>query len=216
MKTLPLILVLFLLSGCFGMPRLFQKKVPAPLEKPPAQVENERRAADLIARAIESPVELIPVAQGLSSSLGKPVKPLHFETIKDLPKAASISTAELQLSLSAMQKQLDQLNRNLTKYQGMEIEGTGFSLAGPGMVTIAIILIVLAVACPPALTLMAFAYQRMKAAASIVVTEIENASQAPETKAAVAEIKQKIQTAMVKHPTQTTALKQVVTNLKTA
>ena len=202
-----------LLVGC-GTMRLFQAKVPPPLAKEAPQVEAERRAADLIAREIQTPVELKPVAEGLSSSLGKPQKPLTSATPAELTKAAATSNGELQVGLAKMQKQIEVLNKQLIRYQGREIEGTGFDIAGPGMMVVVIGLVVLAVACPPVMTLMFFAFRRLKAAAGIVVNEVEAAAKSPEAKEAVAGIKERIAQKMQAHPQKTVLLKSVITNLK--
>ncbi len=217
MKKLYLLVLLFCLSGCSLNPvRLFQSKVPPPLTKPPEQVETERRAADLIARTVETPKELKPVAAGLSASLGAPDKPIKVATPADIPKAAAVSAEELRASLVTMQQQIITLNKMLAQNQGKTIEGTGFSILGPGMVTILIALVALGVLCPPALTLMIFAFKRLKAAAGIVVNEVEAAAKEPETQAAVQAIKEMISEAMVAHPGKTTLLKDTITNLKTA
>ena len=211
------VMLSILLVSCSLSPlRVFQAKVPPPIVKPPEQVEKERRAADLLARKIETPKELIPVAGALSESLGKPEKPIVADTPAQLIKAADTSTEELRASLVLMQHQLADLNKKLMTYQGKEIEGTGLSLLGPGMTVVVIGLIALAVLCPPALTLMIFAFKRLKAAAGIVVNEVEAASKDPTTQAAVAQIKENISEAMVAHPGKTTLLKDVITNLKTA
>lgn len=202
--------------GC-GLPsRIFTAKVPPPVQKLPAQVEGERRAADLLAHGIQKPESLKPVAQGLSDSLGKPEKPLPSATPEQVDTSAAQSLEALNAGMLKLQKQLDAQNKFLAKYAGKEIEGTGFSLLGPGMVTLVIILIVVAVACPPALTLMFFAFKRLKAAAGIVVNQMEEAGKSPEAAEAVAGIKAKIAQEMKQHPQPTELLKGVITKLKTA
>jgi hypothetical protein len=211
---LVLVIPLLLLTGCFGGGRIFQKEVPKPVVKLAPQVEAERRSADLIARYIKTPEELKPVATALSTSLGTPYEPIEVDRLADLPKAASVSTTELTAAVISMQKQIAALNKTLTKYQGKEIEGTGFSYLGPGMTAIVIGLIVLAVACPPALALMGFAYRRLKATAKIVVNEMEEAANAPETQEAVGAVKKRISKAMGNHKINTATLKAVVLDLK--
>jgi hypothetical protein len=76
-------------------------------------------------------------------------------------------------------------------------------------------LIALGVLCPPALTIMFFIFRRMKAAAGIIVNEMEAAAKAPETQEAVSKIKAKVAERMQKHSQPTTALKAVITDLKT-
>lgn len=208
------LLLLFVVAGCGFPTRVFQSKVPDPITKPPAQLEGERQAADLLAHGIEAPKSLVPVAEGLSSSLGKPQKPLPSTTPEQVDASALKVIASMEQNLVKMQRQLDVLNLKLTAFQGKTIEGTGFNIAGPGMMAVIIGLVVLAVACPPVMTLMFFAFRRMKAAAGIVVTEMEKAAEAPETAEAVKAIKRKVSAAMQKHPQATTQLKSVITNLK--
>lgn len=216
MRTLRAVLVLALaaLLGSCGVPVLFQKTVPPPVVKEERQLEAERGAADLIARKIETPIELKPVAVSLSASLGAPKKSLVDVKEFDLPKASAAATHDLQAGIVQMQKQLAQLNAKLTQLQGKDIEGTGFSLLGPGMGVVAIGVVVLAIACPPVMTLMFFAFRRLKAAAGIVVNEMEKAADAPQAKEAVIEIKRRIAASMQAHPQKTSLLKNVITDLK--
>ncbi len=195
---------------------LFQDKVPPPVIDTPQKLEAQRQAADLIARKIETPVELIPVAQSLSHSLGSPGKSLVDVKVFDLPKAARQADGDLQQGIKDMQEQLRQVNLRLAKLQGKEVEGTGFSVLGPGMATLVIGLIVLGVAFPPAFTVMLIIFRRMRAAAGIVVNKIEEASKDPELKGAMSTLKENIGEAINAHPQKTTALRDVITNLKTA
>lgn len=162
-------------------PRIFQATVPPPILKPEAQVESERVAADLIARKIEAPVELKPVAVSLASSLGAPVKSLVDVKIFDLPAAAHTADADLRAGMVAMQKELRDVNIRLAKLQGKPIEGTGLNLLGPSTVLIVGGLIALGVAFPPAFTVMAFLYRRMRATAGHIVTAIDDVGKDPAT-----------------------------------
>lgn len=216
MKKFFLCLLVFCFTGCGIIPtRIFQKKVPPPITKAPAQIENERQAADLIAQSITAPPSLKPVAQELSSSLGKPEKPLPSATPAQVDDSASKSIASLSAGMVKLQEQVEAQNRFIAKYAGKTLDDTGFSLLGPGMGAVVIGLIALAVLCPPALTLMIFAFRRLKAAAGIVVNQVEAAAKEPATQAAVNSIKAKIESAMQSHPAQTTLLKDTITNLKT-
>lgn len=201
--------------GCTaGALRIFQAKVPPPTAPSSETTESQRRAADLIARKIEKPEELKPVAQGLSQSLGAPRTPIKADTPEELVKAADTSYNELRSTILELQKQIAAQNRYLARYQGKEIEGTGFSLLGPGMATIVIGLIALGVVFPPAFTIMGLMYRRLKAAGGIVVNQIEEAAKDPETRAAVEKLKGSIQQKMYAHPQNTKALKSVITKLK--
>lgn len=180
--------LLLALCGCSTF-RVFQSKVPIPVEKREPQLEAERSAADLIARRIETPVELIPVANSLSRSLGAPKL-----SLADMPKltpiaAANIANADLRKGILDLQDQLRTTNTKLAALQGKEIEGTGFSLLGPGVGTIVIGLIVLGVIFPPAFTIMGIMYRRLKQTTGMIVEQIDSASKAPETQEAVAALK---------------------------
>ena len=208
MRFLPLSLlasVAFL--GCTA-PRAFQTKVPAPVVKPAKQVEAERSAADLIARKIETPVELIPVAVSLSNSLGAPEKSLTEVKDFSLAKASSVANADLHASLLQMQRQLETLNHKLTALQGKEIEGTGLSLLGPGTATIVVALIALGILFPPLFTILGFMYRRLRQTTSLIVQQVDSAASDPETQAAVAKMKDSLAKTM------DTVHKRVVSNLQ--
>jgi hypothetical protein len=217
-RLLILAALLLTVPGCGLIPeyRVGQKAVPPPVQKTPAQLEAERQAAELLARGIEEPPSLKPVAQGLSDSLGKPQKSLvpANPTREQVDTAALEAVARLEASLAKMQKQVDAQNKFLTKYAGTKLEGTGFDLGSWGGGALLIGLVVLAIACPPVMTLMFFAFRRLKAAASIVVNEMEAAAKEPEAKEAVAKIKERVAAKMQSHKQPTTALKAVITDLK--
>ena len=212
-----LVLILGVGPSCSLMQyRVGQKTIPSPVLKGLEQTEFERQAADLLAKALKEPKSLKPVAEGLSDSLGKPKEPLVSSNPEPeaVDNAALEAIKNLEKGMSKMQKQLDAQNRFLTKYAGTKLEGTGYDLMGPGMVTLVLALIALGVLCPPALTIMFFIYRRVKAAAGIVVNEMEEAAKAPETQEAVKKVKAKIAEKMQKHSQPTTALKAVITDLK--
>lgn len=214
------VLLLFAAFGfipaCGVLPqyRIGQKSVPPPVQKPPQQVEAERQAAEYLTHVDMDPKEAEDVADGLSESLGKPDKPLKTANKEEIKDSAAEALKVLNAGMVKLQKQIDAQNKFLTKYAGTKLEGTGFDLAGPGMFALIVGLIALGVLCPPALTVMFFILRRVKAAAGIVVSEVENASKDPELKAAVGKIKTNVATAMQKHKQPTTALKSVITNLK--
>lgn len=211
------IALVYLVTGCSVVgTRWFQAKVPTGVSKPPEQTEHERQSADLLSREIQTPAVLKPVAVALSKSLGAPVKPLPASTPEELTHSAGVATALTQADLVAMQKQIENLNKSLLKYQGKEIEGTGFSILGPGVVTIVIGLAVLGCVFPPVFTILAFAYRRVKATAKIVVDSIESSAQDPELQTAVSKIKNEVSQKMTAHPFSTDVLKNVVLDLKKA
>jgi len=188
MKRWAIAIVVALSFECCALSpvRLFQAKVPAPLAKGEEQVEAERGAADLIARELKAPLELVPVANKLSVSLGPPRKPFNLPTVAQNATAASNA---LEKGIMDMNRKLDLLNSRLAKYEGKEIEGTGFSILGPGITILVIGLIALGVIFPPVFTLLAFAYRRLKATASMVVEEIDQTAKSEEAKEVVKKIK---------------------------
>lgn len=176
------------LVGCQAA-RIFQTKVPPPVIKSPDAIESERQAADLIARWIETPKVLKPVALSLSASLGVPDRPISNINASQLPEVAAKVDTDLQDGIRDIQRQMKDLNLRLSKLQGKSIEGTGVSLLGPSTVAIVAFIVVLGVVFPPAFTFILFAYRRLRATASMVVDQIDQAAKAPETAAAIKSIK---------------------------
>lgn len=158
-----LVLSVFLLAGCQSlMPewRIFQKKVPAPIVKPAAQVELERQAAEYIARNVEKPVELKPIAVGLSKSLGVPDKP-----VMAIPAEAGPDFYDEWMKvLKKEQEQRDELNAMLAKQEGKKIEGTGYNIFGFSVGAAGLALIVLMVMFPPLATIIWAIFTRVSGA----------------------------------------------------
>lgn len=179
--------------GCSTL-KVFQSKVPAPILKQEKQLEAERSAADLIARRVKEPPELIFVAQSLSQSLGQPKHPIADS--QPLAVAAAKVDTDLRKGIVELQTQLTSTNTKLTALQGKEIEGTGISLLGSGVGMGVIGLIVLGVIFPPAFTIMGIMYRRLKQTASMVVQQIDVAAKDPETADAVAKLKTELKGAM--------------------
>jgi hypothetical protein len=144
--------------------RLFQKKVPAPIVKPAAQIETERRTADYIARTVETPPQLKPMAADLSESLGRPEKPIPADTTAD--EAEARMRAEWQKALLKSQQQIDQLNALLAKSEGKKIEDTGINVFGFSMGGAALALIVLCVLFPGVATILWAVFKRVSGALS--------------------------------------------------
>jgi hypothetical protein len=140
------ILCLILLVGCNAPQwRVFQSKVPAPLVKSAVQIEAERASADLVARTITAPLEIVPVAQKLSESLGVPEHPI---TQASHAKAAKQATTSLTMGIVEAQQIRDDLNDKLAKFDGKKIEGTGVNLFGFAVSLPVLGLIALAIFCP--------------------------------------------------------------------
>jgi hypothetical protein len=168
--TVGILSILMMLSGCLATPqwRVGQATVPIPIVKTEKQVEAERQAADLLARKIQEPAELKPVAVGLSASLGEPKVPL-----KDTPQAPDKAVEALKQGLLLQQEQLAVLNKKLAKYQGKEVEDTGLNLFAP---TTGLGLIGLIAACifvPGFLTFVIFLIRRLFATIRVLVTKIQ-------------------------------------------
>jgi len=175
MRTAALILACLLLSGCQSLLpqwRLFQKKVPAPIVKPAAQIETERRTADYIARTVETPPQLKPMAADLSESLGRPEKPIPADTTAD--EAEARMRAEWQKALLKSQQQIDQLNALLAKSEGKKIEDTGINVFGFSVGGAALALIVLCVMFPPVATVLWAVFKRVSGALTSTASGISN------------------------------------------
>jgi len=144
--SLPLMVVLLALSGC-NTPqwRVFQSKVPAPLVKSEVQVEAERAGADLVARTVTAPPEIIPVAQKLSESLGAPEYPIIQV---NAAKASKEALNGLQSGIIRAQESRVELNEQLAKFDGKKIEGTGVNVFGFAVSLPVLGLIALAIFCP--------------------------------------------------------------------
>ena len=141
-----LVALLFIVSGCHAPQwRVFQSKVPEPLQKPAIQIEAERASADLVARTITAPPEAVPVAQKLSESLGTPEHPI---TQTKPAKARDEALDGLQSGIREAQQNLADLNERLAKYDGKKIEGTGVNVFGFAVSLPVIGLIALAIFCP--------------------------------------------------------------------
>lgn len=149
LKLLALVACL-LFAACLPQMRVFQAKIdPALAEKPPAQVEAERRAAafirDTSAAPAANPVAQVAaihaVAAPLSASLGEPKEPV---TAEDKDRII----AGLRQGLLAEQKKAEQWKAFARKHAGREIEGTGLNLAGPAGLLALVGVIAACVACP--------------------------------------------------------------------
>lgn len=145
LSLLALCVVLF--SGC-QLPTwtVFQEKVPEPIVKSEEAKEVERQAADLIARKIEEPKELKPVAAKLSQSLGVPNEPLRNDNLLEASEKAVDSINE---ELVEVQEKRVKLNKQLSENSGKSIEGTGYNIFGFSMSLSMIALVVLCVMFPP-------------------------------------------------------------------
>lgn len=152
MNKLILMLLSLLLVGCSLIPqyRIFQKKVdPGMAEKPPAQIESERRGAAFIREKSTTPEpdpaaqlgEIHAVATALSSSLGEPKVP---PTPADYPKVV----AELRAGLRAEQAKTEAWKKFARKYANTPLENTGIDLIGPAGVLGLVGVVAACIACP--------------------------------------------------------------------
>jgi hypothetical protein len=129
--------------------RVFQTKVPANIEKPPAQAEGEKRGAAYIRARSAPPVgdpsqavrDIYPAAEALAASLGEPAKPVAVED-KDAVIAA------LRAGNRAKDGQLDAWKAFGRKYAGLPLEGTGINLAGPVGLLGLVAVVAACIACP--------------------------------------------------------------------
>jgi hypothetical protein len=160
------ILLLVLLAGCAALPewRVGKKKVdPTLAEKPPEQIEAERRAAKYLSLrslmiepdARQQLMDIHNVAEPLSASLGEPKKPVAIED-----KDAII--AELRAGRLADQKKADAWKAFAKKYAGQPIEGTGVDLAPWGGGLSLVLIVAACVFVPGFGTLVLFVIRRLR------------------------------------------------------
>lgn len=171
LRSLSLLFVL-MLAGC-RLPqwRVFEANVPAPLVKEEKQVEAERSAADLVARTITEPRQMIAVAQKLSESLGAPEKQIDAT---DLNQARDKALVLLLKGIQRQQEQLDQLNAKLEKYEGKKIEGTGVNVFGFAVSLPVIGLIALCVLFPSVAGVLFWLLRKFKGALTATIKGIQD------------------------------------------
>jgi hypothetical protein len=162
-----------MLLGACSVPqmRVFQQEVPKPTEKSQQQIEAERSAADLLARKVTEPAEMIPVAQKLSDSLGVPTHPIAYE---DLNKARGDALDRLLKGMIKEQNDALELNRKLDKYDGKKIEGTGFNMFGVAVSGPILIIIALCIFFPGTITVIFWILRRVRGTLVSTVQGIQN------------------------------------------
>jgi hypothetical protein len=146
--------IAFLLAftACSLLPqyRVFQKKVdPSLADKPKAQLEAERRAADFIetrsAASSPDPVkqlqEIHAVAADLSASLGEPQQAPGMADAQKIIR-------ELRAGLLQEQKKADAWKAFAKKYANTPLENTGIDLVGPAGVLGLVGVVAACIACP--------------------------------------------------------------------
>lgn len=160
------------LSGCALLPelRVFQKKLPPPVEQSKV-TEGQRQAADYIAKKIEKPEELKPVAQELATSLGTPVEPV-VDT-GDIKADSEKIVETLRAENADLRKRIEKQAAWLREYQGAKLEGTGFNLTGPLGFLGFFGIIALVVFVPGTLTAAFFVIRRLRSTVQVVSQSIE-------------------------------------------
>jgi hypothetical protein len=157
-----LILFIILSAGCSL--RVFQDKVPPPVEKQNRHIDEERKSAYWLAQNVDEPKPAKGIAENLSSSLGYPSE------IEADGEVVEISLSKL---LSTHQAEQDALKKKLTELDGAEIEGTGFNLL-PAMSGLGIVgIIALCIFCPALITVGVFVIKRLKSCLSTIVKAID-------------------------------------------
>jgi hypothetical protein len=165
-KLLISLIIVGLLSGCSSLSwRVGQKKVPEPVQKSVEHKEAEKVSANFLARKVETPVEAKAVAKGLSTSLGEPK-----EENDDPEKVIS----NLRKFVAQQQADIDELNKQLGKYQGKKIEGTGVNVGGFAFGGTTILLIVLCVMFPPILTVVFYIIRNLKRTIECMVSGVQD------------------------------------------
>ena len=162
MKAL-LVISLLLFSSCSL--RVFQDKVPQPIEKTNKHKEAEKEATYYLANNIQSPLEAKELAKVLSYSLGVP---------SDTDNDNRVIKNKLTQSISELNKDRLELNKNLKKNAGLKIEGTGFDIMPYMSVTSIVLIIALCVFCPAIISVAFFIIKRLKGALTAMVSAIED------------------------------------------
>lgn len=175
------VLVLCLgVTGCqLSQWRVFQSKVPEPLQKPAVQVEAERQSADWLAKTVSAPPEAVPVAQKLAASLGEPEHPIAAKT----PQIGSNEAlTQLTIGIVEAQRLRDDLNEKLAKYEGKKIEGTGFNVFGLSM-SLPVLGVIAALIFFPgvAIPLLASTLKRVRGTLAAVVQGVQDYKDGKET-----------------------------------
>lgn len=157
-----LVISLLLFSSCSL--RVFQDKVPAPVEKTNKHKEAEREASYYLANNIQSPQEAKEIAGILSYSLGVP---------SDTDNTHDKIRNNLTSNIAELDKNRLELNYNLKKNAGLEIEGTGFDIMPYMSLTTIILIVALCVFCPAIISVAFFIIKRLRGALSAMVSAVE-------------------------------------------
>lgn len=156
------LLALCLLFSSCGSVRIFQEKVPEPIKKKDIHKDTEKQGAYYL--AVNAKDENKDVANALSRSLGTPSK------IEKKPE--NIIQSLFSFS-SEYEQRISKLNSKLDTLQGKDIEGTGLNIM-PFTSILGIVLIgILIILFPSAITILFFILKRTRKAFSNVVTGVE-------------------------------------------
>ena len=160
MKLL-IITFLFFLTSCESV-RIFEDRVPEPIRKNQIHLDKEKQGAYYL--AVNAKNENKDVANALSRSIGTPSK------IEDNPKTIVESLFSFT---SNYEGKISNLNQELETLQGKDIEGTGFNIM-PYTSTLGIVVIcILLVLFPSAITILFFILKRTRNAFSNIVKGVQ-------------------------------------------
>jgi hypothetical protein len=163
-RIILLCLSIILFSGCSL--RVFKDKVPEPNRKSQEHRENEREGAFYLAENVELPTHKF-LAEALSRSLGLPM---------DREKKSAEIAESLGTEITRHESRARQLNEELTKHQGHDIEGTGFNIL-PAISSVSFIgFIILLILFPSAITVFFFLLKRSRLAFSNLVKGVSKFS----------------------------------------
>ena len=155
------VLSALLFTSC-GSVRVFEDKVPEPIKKNEIHKDAEKQGAYYL--AVNAKDENKDVANALSRSIGTPSK------IEDNPKTIVESLFSFT---SNYESKISNLNQELETLQGKDIEGTGFNLM-PFTSTLGFVLIcILLVLFPSAITILFFILKRTRNAFSNIVKGVQ-------------------------------------------
>lgn len=156
---------LLFLTSC-GSYRIFQDKVPEPVKKNEIHLNNEKQGAFYLAKNTQDNNK--NVADALSRSLGLP------EIIEeDFDKI----TKDLITSSSNYENRIYGLNTKLENLKGKELEGTGFNVFPITSILGIILLVVVCILFPSAVTILFFILKRTRLALANVVSGVKEFTQ---------------------------------------
>lgn len=165
MKICVIIISILFLTSCSNF-RVFQNKVPEPVKKNQNHLQSEKKGAFYLAKNTQDNNK--NVADALSRSLGLP------EIIEE---DSGKITKDLITSSSNYENRIYGLNTKLENLKGKEVEGTGFNVFPITSILGIILLVVVCILFPSAVTILFFILKRTRLALANVVSGVKEFTQ---------------------------------------